>query len=68
MDWAGGALAFVLAGMLLALLAEFAVAPRIVARENLKLWHGVGSAHVPAAVAVRRRGACGRWRGLRSPQ
>jgi hypothetical protein len=30
-------------GMLLALLAEFAVAPRIVARENLKLWHTVGS-------------------------
>ena len=29
--------------MLLALLVEFGVAPRIVARENLKLWHGVGS-------------------------
>ena len=34
----------IVAGMLLALLAEFAVAPRIVARENLKLWHAVGSA------------------------
>ena len=44
MDWARGALMFVLAGVLLALLAEFAVAPRIVARENLKLWHAVGSA------------------------
>jgi hypothetical protein len=44
MDWARGALAFVLAGVLLALLSEFAVAPRIVARQNLKLWHGVGSA------------------------
>lgn len=33
-----------LAGLLLALLAEFAVAPRIVARDNLRLWHGVGSA------------------------
>jgi hypothetical protein len=44
MDWAGGALMFVLAGVLLALLAEFAVAPRIVARENLKLWHSAGSA------------------------
>ena len=33
-----------LAGMLLALLSEFAVSPRIVARENLKLWHAVGSA------------------------
>jgi hypothetical protein len=44
MDWAGGALAFVLAGMLLAVLGEFGVAPRIVARENLRLWHAVGSA------------------------
>jgi hypothetical protein len=44
MDWAGGATGFVLAGMLLALLVEFAVAPRIVARENLRLWHGVGTA------------------------
>ena len=43
MDWARGALVFVVAGVLLALLAEFAVAPRIVARENLKLWHSVGS-------------------------
>jgi hypothetical protein len=44
MDWAHGALAFVLAGLLLALLGEFAVAPRIVARQNLRLWHAVGSA------------------------
>lgn len=43
MDWANGALLFVVAGLLLALLAEFAVAPRIVARQNLKLWHAVGS-------------------------
>ncbi|GAC1354656.1 MAG: hypothetical protein NVSMB34_06800 [Variovorax sp.] len=43
MDWAGGAVLFVAGGMLLALLAEFGVAPRILARENLKLWHGVGS-------------------------
>ncbi len=35
---------FITAGILLAFLAEFAVAPRIVARENLKLWHTVGSA------------------------
>jgi hypothetical protein len=34
---------FVVAGILLALLVEFAVAPRIVARENLVLWHRVGS-------------------------
>ena len=44
MDWAGGALLFVMAGLLLAVLGEFAVAPRIVARQNLALWHGVGSA------------------------
>lgn len=44
MDWADGVLPFVFAGVLLALLAEFAVAPRIIARDNLRLWHGVGSA------------------------
>ena len=38
------AIIFMVGGMLLALLAEFAVAPRIVARENLRLWHSVGSA------------------------
>jgi hypothetical protein len=31
-------------GMMLALLSEFAIAPRIVARENLALWHSLGSA------------------------
>lgn len=35
---------FVVAGLLLALLTEFAVGPRIVARENLRFWHGLGSA------------------------
>ncbi len=35
---------FVVAGVLLALLVELAVAPRIVARENLALWHRLGSA------------------------
>lgn len=44
MDWAQGALVFVMAGVLLALLVEFGIAPRIVARENLRLWHSVGSA------------------------
>lgn len=34
----------IIGGLLLALLVEHGVAPRIVARENLKLWHGVGSA------------------------
>ncbi len=33
----------VMGGMLLALLSEFAVAPHIVARENLRLWHSIGS-------------------------
>ncbi|HSV83912.1 MAG TPA: DUF4149 domain-containing protein [Ramlibacter sp.] len=42
--WGQGALVFVILGMLLALLQEFAVAPRIVARDNLRLWHGVGTA------------------------
>ena len=37
------AIVFILLGMLLALLVEFAVAPRIVTRTNLKLWHSVGS-------------------------
>lgn len=36
-------LVLVVGGLLLALLSEFAVAPRIVARENLRLWHGLGS-------------------------
>jgi hypothetical protein len=34
----------VLAGALLALLVEFGVSPHIVARDNLPLWHGLGSA------------------------
>ena len=38
------AIFFIVGGMLLALLAEFAVAPRIVLRENLRLWHSLGSA------------------------
>jgi uncharacterized membrane protein len=37
------ALIFIVSGMLLALLSEFAVAPLIVARENLRLWHSVGT-------------------------
>jgi hypothetical protein len=38
------AVLFIVAGMLLALLSEFGVAPHIVARQNLRLWHNVGSA------------------------
>ncbi|MCA0324739.1 MAG: DUF4149 domain-containing protein [Proteobacteria bacterium] len=43
---AGGqiALVAVILGTLLALLIEFAVAPHIRARDNLRLWHGVGTA------------------------
>ena len=40
---ARGAIVFIVSGMLMALLSEFAVAPRIVARENLALWHRVGT-------------------------
>lgn len=37
------AIIFVVVGMMLALLSAFAVAPKIVARENLRLWHSLGS-------------------------
>ena len=43
MHWAGGSVAYVLLGMLAALLQEFAIAPRIVARQDLALWHSAGS-------------------------
>lgn len=42
-DIAQTATIFVVGGVLMALLVEFGVAPRIVARENLALWHGVGT-------------------------
>ena len=41
--WAQAAMVFVVAGLLLALLQQYGVAPRIVARENLRLWHSVGT-------------------------
>ena len=34
---------FILLGVLLALLVELAVAPRIVAKEDLRFWHSLGS-------------------------
>ena len=40
---AKAAIILIVTGVLLALLSEFAVAPRIVARDNLRLWHSVGS-------------------------
>lgn len=43
-EWAQAAIGFVIAGLLLALLVQYGVSPRIVARENLRLWHGVGTA------------------------
>lgn len=41
---AQAAIIFIVSGMLLALLSEFAVAPKIVLRENLRFWHSLGSA------------------------
>jgi hypothetical protein len=41
--WARAATVFIVAGLLLALLVQFGVSPRIVARQDLKLWHGVGT-------------------------
>ena len=39
---ARSALLFIVLGLLLGLLVEFGVSPRILTREHLKLWHGVG--------------------------
>jgi len=44
MDWGAGALAYVLLGLLAALLQEFAIAPRILARQDLAFWHSAGTA------------------------
>ena len=41
--WARDVLVWVIAGMLLALLVQFGVSPRIVAKQDLKLWHSVGT-------------------------
>jgi len=43
-EWAQAALVFIILGLLLALLMQYGAAPRIVARQNLRLWHGLGSA------------------------
>ncbi len=40
---AQGAMLFVVAGMVLALLSEFAVAPHIIARQDLRFWHMLGT-------------------------
>ena len=41
--WAKAVIGFVIGGMLLALLLQYGVSPKIVARENLKLWHSLGT-------------------------
>ena len=41
--WARTAIGFVLAGMLLALVVQYGISPKIVARQNLKLWHSLGT-------------------------
>ncbi|MPM46282.1 hypothetical protein SDC9_92980 [bioreactor metagenome] len=41
--WAQTGLVLVIGGMLMALLVQYGVSPRIVARQNLKLWHSVGT-------------------------
>lgn len=43
MEPARAAITLIVTALLLALLQEYAVSPRILARENLKLWHAVGS-------------------------
>lgn len=42
--WARGALTWVILGMLLAMLLQFGVAPRILTRQDLRLWHTLGAA------------------------
>ena len=41
--YAPAATIFIAFGLFAAVLVEFAVSPHIVARENLKLWHGLGT-------------------------
>ncbi len=41
-DTAQAATLFVVGGVLMALLVEFGVSPRILARENMALWHSLG--------------------------
>lgn len=41
--WAQAAMIFIVGGMLLALLSQYGVAPRIVARQDLRVWHTLGS-------------------------
>ena len=56
---------FILAGVLLALLVQYGVAPRIVARENLRFWHGLGTALYAAQWLC---AAVVFWRMVRPPE
>jgi hypothetical protein len=62
--WAQAAIVFIVGGLLLALLGQYGVTPRILARQDLRLWHSVGTALYVAqwccALVVL-------WRTLRSP-
>jgi hypothetical protein len=42
--WSYSAIGLIVSALLIALIVEFGVAPRIVTRENLRVWHTVGSA------------------------
>lgn len=41
--WAKAAMGFILGGLLLSLLVQFGVSPRIVARQDLRVWHTAGT-------------------------
>jgi len=41
--WAQQSLMYIIVGLLLALLVQYGVSPRIVARDNLRWWHSVGT-------------------------
>jgi len=41
--WAQQSLMYIIFGLLLALLVQYGVSPRIVARDNLRWWHSVGT-------------------------
>jgi hypothetical protein len=41
--WARAAMLFIVGGLLLALVVQHGVTPRIVARQDLKFWHGLGT-------------------------
>ena len=57
-------LLWIVGGLLLALLQQWAVAPRIEAREQLALWHGVGTAMLALQWAC---AAVVLWRQARGP-